>query len=229
MKHLVVNADDFGACHGVNRGVIEAHRYGVVTSASLLVNWPGADEAASLARENPSLSVGLHASFVDQRRQAGLDVSDPVARRRVLEQQLRRFHDLLGREPTHLDSHHHVHVEEPLRADFRELSDGLDIPLRDCSGIPYCSRFYGQWDGESHPEQVSVAGLVSILQNDLREGVTELGCHPGRADRTLMSSYAAEREVELRTLCDPRVRHFLDRHGVGLIGFADVPALLSTA
>lgn len=222
MKQLVVNADDFGACHGVNRGVIEAHRDGVVTSASLLVNWPGAEEAAHLARENPALSVGLHACFVEEGHRALADVSDRVSCGRLLDGQLRRFVDLLGREPTHLDSHHHVHVHEPLGAEFRQRAKNLDIPLRDCSGVTYCSRFYGQWNGQSHPEQVSVASLISILEEDSGNGVTELGCHPGRADATLRSSYLTEREAELRTLCDPRVRRFLDRNGIELIGFGSV-------
>ena len=81
----------------------------------------------------------------------------------------------------------------------------------------WCRRFYGQWGGESHPEQISVASLIEILERDLIEGVTELSCHPGRPDRTLVSAYVTERERELRTLCDARVRHFLERSGVVLI------------
>ncbi len=60
MKQLIINADDFGLTAGVNRAVIEGHCCGIVTSASLLANGPGFDEAARLAREHPSLGVGLH-------------------------------------------------------------------------------------------------------------------------------------------------------------------------
>jgi predicted glycoside hydrolase/deacetylase ChbG (UPF0249 family) len=229
MKHLVVNADDFGACEGVNHGVIESHRGGIVTSASLLVNWPGAEEAARLARANASLSVGLHACFVDERHQPLPRSSDPSGCRHLLDAQLRRFRELLGREPTHLDSHHHIHVQQPLLAEFRELARALRIPLRDCCGIGYCSRFYGQWAGESHPEQVSVDALISILESHLGDGVTELACHPGRSDPTLTSSYSAERDVELQTLCDGRLRRLLDRRGIRLIGFAEASALVAAA
>ena len=52
---LIVNADDFGQTAGVNRGVIEAHDRGIVTSASLMVRWPAAAEAASFARARPAL------------------------------------------------------------------------------------------------------------------------------------------------------------------------------
>jgi predicted glycoside hydrolase/deacetylase ChbG (UPF0249 family) len=49
-RYLIVNADDFGQSHGVNRGVIEAFENGIVTSASLMVRWPAAVEAAAYAR-----------------------------------------------------------------------------------------------------------------------------------------------------------------------------------
>jgi chitin disaccharide deacetylase len=57
---LIVNADDFGLSHSVNEAVIRAHRDGVLTAASLMVNEPGCDEAVKLAKENPKLGVGLH-------------------------------------------------------------------------------------------------------------------------------------------------------------------------
>ena len=59
-KHLIVNADDFGQSSGINRGIIEAHEHGIVTSTSLMSRWPGAVEAAQYARTHPELSVGLH-------------------------------------------------------------------------------------------------------------------------------------------------------------------------
>lgn len=226
MRYLIVNADDFGASSGVNRGVVEAHRQGIVTSASLMVRMPGTEEAAHVTRECPGLSVGLHVSFSDERRQALADLSDPEGCRASLEGQLTRFEELMGRPPTHLDSHHHVHVQPLLRPAFREAADRYRIPLRDCSGVRYCSRFYGQWAGEHHPEQVSVAGLTLILETDLGEGVTELGCHPGYPDPTLASSYAVERELELRTLCDGRVRRFLEENAIALVSFADTARLL---
>src|SRR5947208_4727190 len=55
MKYLIVNGDDFGASSGVNRGIKEAHLHGILTSASLLVNTPWADEAARLAAGLPNL------------------------------------------------------------------------------------------------------------------------------------------------------------------------------
>src|SRR6478735_5703188 len=59
-RNLIVNADDFGQSPGVNQGIIQAHREGIVTSASLMVRWPAARPAAKLARDHPDLSLGLH-------------------------------------------------------------------------------------------------------------------------------------------------------------------------
>ncbi|HTY88774.1 MAG TPA: hopanoid biosynthesis-associated protein HpnK [Candidatus Acidoferrum sp.] len=61
---LIVNADDFGRSHSINQAVIRAHREGILTSASLMVNEPAAAEAVALARENPKLGVGLHLTLL---------------------------------------------------------------------------------------------------------------------------------------------------------------------
>ena len=63
-RRLIVNADDFGLSHAVNEAVIRAHRDGILTSASLMVNEPACDEAVKLAKENPKLGVGLHITLL---------------------------------------------------------------------------------------------------------------------------------------------------------------------
>ncbi|MEO6033848.1 MAG: hopanoid biosynthesis-associated protein HpnK [Verrucomicrobiota bacterium] len=63
-RRLIVNADDFGRSTSINHAVIRAHREGILTSANLMVNEPWCEEAVDLARENPSLGVGLHLSLV---------------------------------------------------------------------------------------------------------------------------------------------------------------------
>lgn len=60
VKRLIVNGDDFGYSREVNAGIIRAHREGILTSSSLMVAEEARDEAAALAKENPSLDVGLH-------------------------------------------------------------------------------------------------------------------------------------------------------------------------
>src|SRR5262249_35921917 len=71
MKRLIVNADDFGLTAGVNRAIIEGHERGLISSATLMVNMPAFEDAARLAREVPSLGVGLHFNITQGRPVAG--------------------------------------------------------------------------------------------------------------------------------------------------------------
>jgi len=64
VRRLIVNADDFGRSHSLNEAVVRAHREGILTSASLMVNEPAFDEAVTIAGENPRLGVGLHLTLV---------------------------------------------------------------------------------------------------------------------------------------------------------------------
>lgn len=65
MRRLIINADDFGLTAGVNRGIVEAHEHGVVTSATLMANGPAFEEAIALAQSRPRLGVGCHVVLVD--------------------------------------------------------------------------------------------------------------------------------------------------------------------
>ena len=219
MKYLIVNGDDFGASRGVNRGIVEAHARGILTSASLMVNMPATEHAATHARACPDLSLGLHAVLDNVAQSAGLENAHSE-----LYRQADRFHTLVGRAPSHLDSHHNVHRDARLLPFFLELARSLDIPLREHSSIRSVSRFYGQWGGEPHFEQIGVQSLIHILETEVQPGVNELCCHPGYVESDFPSTYRAERQIELRTLCNPAVRQTLERHPIRLISFREVAA-----
>src|SRR5438093_1416139 len=135
MKYLIVNGDDFGEGRGINRGIIEAHRHGILTSASLMVNTPFSEEAAKLADTVRHLSVGLH---VDLPKEPG---GSPERAREELQRQFARFVELMGRAPTHLDSHHNVHRDPQLLPRFVELAAEHGVPLREHSPVRYFSTF----------------------------------------------------------------------------------------
>src|SRR6059058_2925032 len=63
-RRLIVNADDFGRSTAINAAVIRAHQEGILTTASLMVNEPGFQEAVELARQNPRLGIGLHLTLL---------------------------------------------------------------------------------------------------------------------------------------------------------------------
>jgi predicted glycoside hydrolase/deacetylase ChbG (UPF0249 family) len=216
-KYLIVNADDFGLTSGVNRGIMEAHRDGIVTSASLMVEAGASEEAADLATSAPRLSVGLHFVLDGKGRRF---LRDPEAAAREIRRQFDRFQAVLGRLPTHLDTHHHVHREPRLLRPLLAVADEYGLPLREHSRIRYVPDFYGRWDDAPHPEQVSVEGLVRILENEVVEGVSELGCHPGYFDDDLRSTYGSERELELATLKSPQLPSLLGGQGIELVNFS---------
>jgi chitin disaccharide deacetylase len=228
---LVVNADDFGRSRGVNAGVIAAHERGIVTSASLMVRWADADEAAAFAREHPALSVGLHLdlgewAYVDGAWHPCYEVvalDDAASVGEEIDRQLRSFRRLVGRDPTHIDSHQHVHRRQPVRSMLAARAIELSVPLRHfSSAVRYCGEFYGQEeDGSPIPAALTPARLVDLISR-VGTGVTELCCHPGLDDR-VTGVYSAERAVELETLCAPRVREALSNNGVELTSFQELP------
>jgi len=227
MKYLIVNADDFGASPGVNRGILEAHQRGILTSTSLLVNRAASEAAAALGHDAPELSIGLH---VDLRNESSLSVTDFQRRtREELRAQLRRFEELMGRPPTHLDSHHNVHRDPQLLPHFVKLAADYSLPLREHSSVRYFSKFYGQWGGRTHLEQISTENLVRMLKTEIAEGITELSCHPGYADPDYPGSYARERAAELQTLCDPVIREVLAACSIQLTNYSSLGELVAGA
>ncbi|RZU75789.1 hypothetical protein EV384_4350 [Micromonospora kangleipakensis] len=216
-----MNGDDLGLSPGVTRGILEAYEHGVVTSASLLVDRAASAAAAGAVRDAPGLSVGLHVDLADADGRPLVDPADTAACRAEVERQIERFSQLVGRQPTHLDSHRNVHRHPQIRPAFREVAVGHGLPLREDALPAYESSFYGQWDGCSHPEQISVEGLIRILAG-LPAGWSEVGCHPGYADGDLRSSYRREREIELATLLHPRIRGAATALDITFVGFADL-------
>lgn len=225
MKYLIVNADDFGLTHGINRGIIEAHLQGIVTSTSLLVTMPSSEEAAHLSRAAPNLSVGLHIHIDGHGRESGVNTLDTSGLSAELDRQCRRFQDLMGRPPTHLDSHHNVHRNPHLLPYFLDLAQRYGVPLRDYSHVRYFSKFYGQWSGKSHLEQISIGSLLHMLESEVQDGVTELSCHPGYIEPGFSSGYSSEREAELKTLCAPSIRTALAELQIHLVAFRDLARL----
>ena len=231
-RYLIVNADDFGQCAGVNGGIIAAHEGGIVTSASLMVRWDAAAQAAEYARENPRLSVGLHFDLGEWGYRSGewqplyqvISTEDGGGVRNELVRQLNLFRDRMGRDPTHLDSHQHVHRSEPVRSIMLELGDTIGVPLRGTSPrIHTEGSFYGQdTRGEPLPDQITVENLLKIL-HALPPGITELSCHPGLG-ADVNSMYRHEREMEVKSLCDPRICATLRTEDIGLISFCEAAA-----
>ncbi len=153
-RRLIVNADDLGLSVCVSRGIETAHRSGILTSATLMANCPGFDEGVRVARENPSLGVGVHLNIV-----RGLPVSDAAAVAKLLGDIGQFCHSVsalgsavknpeilrqaeveyraqiekvlqAGITPTHLDFEKHHAVWKPLYRLCCRLGQEYRIPVR---------------------------------------------------------------------------------------------------
>ena len=229
---LIVTADDFGLCEEVNEGVVIAHRDGIVTATSLMVRRPHAADAVRLAAGMPALAVGLHVDLGEWTHHPGrgwhltdrvVDVDDADGVRDEIDRQLGVFVRLSGTTPSHLDGHQHVQRDGPSATVLRELAARLAVPLRlHDERIRHCGAFHGQdGRGAPYPSGITVEALVAII-DDLPDGATELGCHPGIAVPAHLSVYSDERSLEVATLCDPSVGEALHRRGAVLCRPGDI-------
>jgi predicted glycoside hydrolase/deacetylase ChbG (UPF0249 family) len=248
---LIVNADDFGRTPGVNAGVVEAHLYGIVTSATVMVLEPAAEEGVSdVRRRAPRLSLGLHFTLTG----GGLPASSPdtvpsilvegrfpryprdlpsdVDTREIareLDAQIFLFEKMSGAPPTHLDSHHHVALHPAVQTAFAEAARRLRVPVRASSDSAREAlrasgvRTPDRFVDAFYGEGATPAGLRAILLG-LEQATTELMCHPGRPDERLLtgSTYARERERELAILCDPEVTALVAQREIRLIPFREL-------
>ena len=142
------------------------------------------------------------------------------------ETQLLRFRRLLGRDPTHVDSHQHVHRGGCAGRVAARIARELRVPLRGRSdGIVHRGDFYGRTaTGEPLHDAIATDHLVALIET-LPAGVTELSCHPG-APGCDDPAYGEERALEVRALTHPRVRAAVERNAIVLRSFA-LPACVA--
>jgi predicted glycoside hydrolase/deacetylase ChbG (UPF0249 family) len=246
---LIVNADDFGLTSGVSRGILECYERGIVTSTTLMVN-RGADPALLDALRASGLGVGLHVNLTlgapvsEPRRVASLlddggqfvrdarlqaERAKPEEARIEIGNQIEEFRRLMGRFPTHLDSHHHVAKGGALLDLLCFFAKALKVPMRAQDAEV---RTRARKDGIATPEHfVGDAGSEPYWSADrvlehlrtLPSGVTEFMTHPGYFDDDLAySRYGKQRETEVAGLTDPEARAVIARQGIRLAHFGNL-------
>ena len=153
-RKLIVNADDFGRTHQVSEGIQKAHRDGVVTSTTAMMNLPGAAHDLEHAlKEVPQLGVGIHlvftfgrpllppewvSSLIDEHghflsQEAVLNDParlDPDELRAEFKAQISAFEHAANRKPDHADCHHFAHVHPRLFAVYHDLALDAGLPMR---------------------------------------------------------------------------------------------------
>lgn len=228
---LIINADDFGLSKAVNYGIIEAHKHGVVTSTTALVTAEAFRECKQLALENPLLSVGIHLNItlgkplvkhltlVDENNNFFTKmeyIEDFMKSQEELylewKAQIEYFIEVMEVKPTHIDSHHHVHMLPKALPIVRRLAKEYELPIRGDGEIILNVDFYG--------DQVS----ENFFDHLPRYEMLEMMVHPAYADTTLMeaTSYALERLKEYDILTLPSVRRKIEKAGYILISYKEV-------
>jgi chitin disaccharide deacetylase len=214
MKYLIVNADDFGYSFSVNKGIIEAHTRGIVTSTSVMVDAIAAQEAAEL-KQFPELSVGLH--FV---------VKDFSNAQPELDRQVERFIAIVGTKPDHVDTHKmHPSANETVKQVLMRYSKANHTPVRCFGFAKFIESFYCPDDEAGFRDEKNVS-LTSLKESidEATDSYNELMCHAGYSDDYLRktSSYNDLREKELAAITDPSIKRYLQEHGITLCNWKKI-------
>lgn len=228
MIKLIVNADDFGLGPGVNHGIIDGYKYGIVNSTSMMMNMDWIEHAVQLAKEHPNLRVGIHlvltcgrpltknASTLVNEHGSFKSLSELGSKAKVSlteiehewSAQIERFLET-GLKPSHLDSHHHIHTLKELQPVVKHLSKKFALPVRRNGIIPI--------DGVESTADISLFDFYSDgvkedyfekLSSRFEDGITaEIMCHPAYLDNILlnMSSYTFKRLTELEILTSTKL------------------------
>lgn len=241
---LIVNGDDFGLSSGVNSGIIKAHRKGIVSSTTVMVNVANSQEVVDMVKQNPDLGVGIHLNITYGRpllegrevvtiidsegnflRPEGMQQASLTEVEKEWRAQIQRFLSW-GVQPSHLDSHHHIHTLPQFWPIIVQIARELAVPVRQRNhqmkrdlqeaGLPAPDHFIESFYGPT----ATIENLTQLL-NQLQPGVTELMCHPAMIDPQLeqISSYVEPRMNELNALCDPTIKELLEKQGIELINY----------
>lgn len=251
-KILIVNADDFGMSKGQNYGIVESYNNGIVTSTTAMVTSPYALHAAELSQINPGLGVGLHfvltcgrpltamKSLVNEAGELGKwlweyaekGMLEPAEIAVELNAQFEKFIEVFGKVPTHLDSHHFVHMRPEIYPVVESFASSKSLPLR--IGRSEAKKFNLQvntsrstnyFHSSFYGEAVSEALILQILENADKRGdmSLEIMCHPAFLDDVILkSSYCYPRVKEIDVLTSLTLRKEIISRGYSLENYSSI-------
>lgn len=197
-RYLIVNADDFGYSCGINKGIIEAIRNGIVTSTSVMVDAIAANEAKDLT-QFPDLSIGLHFELKE--------IANVSAE---LKRQIDKFVAIVGKSPNHIDTHKRHTTDEGIKEVLEGYANTHNTPVRNFN--PKHIGSFGINSGDC-----SVAQLERCI-DEATDEYNELMTHAGYSDDYLRehSSYSDPREDELKSICSPEIKQYIQDKGLTL-------------
>lgn len=251
MAKLIINADDFGLCKGVNLGIIEGFTEGTLTSTSMMANMPGFDNAIILAKENPKLPIGAHLtlttgypvssnikslvndngqfkkidSYINYETISKIDLED------VEKEWISQIEKLIehGIYPSHLDTHHYVQNIPGIKEVFFNLARKYNLPTRYTlnadEDIKSPDKFVEYFDKISNAKGFwKEMELDSLIKDCKNYNVVETACHPGYVDDYLIknSSFSTIRAMTLSEIKDNKFIKTIKENKIELISYKDI-------
>jgi len=235
---VVFNIDDYGYTKSEIDGVIYCYQNGIITSTTTLcvVRDELLEYAALKAKENPGLGIGVHLTLSvngghaqsdgktickEDRtfyKQGAVDYTtmDPQEVYNEYKAQIERFIKFFGKKPTHLDHHHGLHIHNAcLKPAVVKLAEEYGIPYRfPGNPIDYKGCLYREYTFEN---------ATKLLQEEIDKGTPaiELACHCAFVDQELyeLSSYNSERIEEMKVICDPKYKAWIEEHNIERITY----------
>ena len=250
MMKVIFNSDDFGYSKGVNLGILEAYKNGVVRSTTIMAGMPGFYHAVGLAHENPGLKIGVHLTLTtgnsvggvyktltdddgnflnlaEVERRAKMGETDLAEVEKEYEAQIQKVL-AAGLKPDHFDSHHHTHNLPGIVTVFLRLAKKYGVKVRiydkgQLSGEFADVKTTGAFYDTFFDEGVTIDNLKHIINACDAESV-EIMCHPAYVDYLLysLSSYNKKRAYELDILTSPEIMSFIADQGIELCSFGDI-------
>jgi predicted glycoside hydrolase/deacetylase ChbG (UPF0249 family) len=225
MKKIVINADDLGYRENVNKGIIFAHKNGIVSSASLFVEKEGVGEAVQFAKENPALGLGphidldkffeidhTHGTFTNYMNPSDDEVAGEAKR------QIEKFFSF-GLKADHLDSHHHTHLYPKVFPIICRVAKEFNIPI-----VRLFGKFYSNPADYEASKKIAGENNLKVLDHFI-EGwywgnvdepfeIAELMTHPGYGELW--------REAELAHCCQRNLKDYFVAQQIEVLRFSDI-------
>lgn len=245
---VIFNADDFGLSQGVNLGIMEAFKNGVVRSTTIMAGMAGFDHAAALAKENPGLKIGIHLTLTGGRSVGGVyktitdedgnflklsTFTDKIKKinlkevEKEFEAQIQKVLSA-GIEVDHFDSHHHVHTLAGIEDIYLKLAKKYNKKIRfqkkELLNGEYTDLQTTDGFTESfYAENVTVDHLKQIISEQTGESL-EIMCHPAYVDYDLYqsSSYYIKRIMELHVLTGVELKDYLTQNHIQICSYSDL-------
>ncbi|MGL4989597.1 MAG: chitin disaccharide deacetylase [Sarcina sp.] len=237
---LIVNGDDFGLSESVNEGIIYAYNNGILRSTTLMINMPFVNHAIMLAKKNSGLGIGIHlvATAGKPLLKKNKTLSDEngyfIKNTLILQDkvkldvnelyeewdfQIKKFIELMGKKPTHIDSHHFVHMNESYREIALKLAQKYSLPMRwdfyneEDMFTKTISGFFGN--------DIGCENFKRASEEAMNYEVADIMTHPGFIDDNLRSSssYVEKRQVELEVLVSDEIKNWIKKNNIELINY----------